>query len=369
MLDKINLALLDKDKDYLNSFVEYVASTKSQKLQVIAFTEYKYLLNYLSEGQKQVDVLLVSRDFYKDVSSNCSGVIILLDDGKAEVCTRYKNIINKYQYGDKLTAEIMSIFSKNTVANYNFDFDEKKTKIIGVYSPAGGTGTTTVAVGASIQLAWEGKDVFYLNLENMPSTPLYFTGDQNDNLSTILYFIKSKAKNLTIKLDGAKCVDPLYKIHYFLPPDSIYDFNEDVSKEIITLLRELKGTNQYDKIIVDMSCEINKNNLAVLKYCDEIILVLEQDKTSEIKLQCMLKELRLLSPKNNCEIIEKFHLVVNKYSADTMWDEGKLKISEKELLIKIPWVENLTTFKEGLCRLDMNSEFGKAIYQMLLNIK
>lgn len=369
-MSKINLLIIDKDNDYVNCLVDYLISFQATKFSVNSFTEEGFLLDYLQKCEKSPDIVLTSADFYDKVKENYQGLIILLEDGKAANVPSKGKTINKYQYGDRLVADIVKIYAEENTANYSLGIENlnpKKTKIIGIYSPAGGVGKTTIAVGASIQSAWEGKNVFYLNLENMSSTSLYFTGEQKGNLSSILYFLKNKNRNLSLQIEGAKCVDPQYNICYFQPPDSILDFNEDISEELSRLLWELKSTNQYNRIFIDMSSEINKNNLAVFRACDDIILVAQQNMASTVKIKCMLKELQLLMARENWGIMEKLKPVINKYALGNAIDVDQITFDGKENIIKIPFVEGLTLPQGEVYRLDLNSSFGKAIHELLLN--
>ncbi|MDD2211921.1 MAG: hypothetical protein PHV56_02985 [Clostridia bacterium] len=367
-MGKLKIIIVDRDEEYVNCLLDYLMSEQAHKFLVSSFTEEAALDKFLAEEEKSVDLVLTSGEFYEKLLSEFQGLIILLAEGKRTFSQTKGKAINKYQYGDKLVAEILQIFAEEVSVNYPINHDTQKTRIIGIYSPIGGVGKTTIAVGASIQAAWEGKSVFYLNLENTSSLPLYFTGEQEKNLSHLLYFLKGKRKNLSWQIEGAKCVDPFYKIHYFLPPDSIFDFNEDIAEELGILLRELKATKQYDRIFVDFSSAINKNNLAVLQACDDLFLVAQANRTSAVKISCLRKELHLLlAPEAEDALIEKFNLVLNKNLPDIAGEEPEISINEKGIVARIPWVEGLTSLQGRVYRLDLNSSFGKAIYQLLSN--
>ncbi|MGI6588678.1 MAG: hypothetical protein ACOX2N_07925 [Peptococcia bacterium] len=366
-MSRLKLMLVDRDIEYVNCLLNYLMSEQAEKFWVNSFTEESALDKFLAE-EKTVDLVLTSSEFYEMLISKVQGLIILLDEDKETFKGNKCRMVEKYQYGDRLTTEIIKIYAEE-VSEVSISCSRnrigQKTKIIGIYSPIGGVGTTTVAVGASIQSAWEGKNVFYLNLENTSSIPLYFTGQQGKNFAHVLYFLKEKRENLAWQIESAKCVDPTYKIHYFQSPDSIFDFNEDLSEELSLLLRELKFTKQYERIFVDLSSEINKNNLAVLRACDDLILVAQANMTSLVKIKCLCKELRLLSEEE--DIVERFNLVLNKDVPGAVREVEEISINQKGVVARIPWVENLTSLQGSVYRLDFNSSFGQAIYQLLLS--
>ena len=321
-MGKLNLVIIDRDADYVNCLLDYLMAEQAHKFIVSAYTEETALVRFLAEesAKAKYDIFLVSEEFYEQVMHKVKGMVILLAAQEVNFNPKNKDrVIYKYQYGDKLVEEILEKFAEECSVGDTFNpiyisnVSQQKNRIIGIYSPIGGVGKTTIAVGACIQSAWEGKSVFYLNLENIATTPLYFQGEQEKNLSNVLYFLKSKSANLSLQIESVKCVDPLYKVHYFQPPDSIYDFTEDVSHELCHLLQELKTTMQYERIFIDFSSAINKNNLAVLRNCDVLLLVAEENPTSVVKIKNMLKELHLLlSKEEKAELINKFNLVLNK---------------------------------------------------------
>ena len=380
-MKKINLVIADEDSDYVGCLVDYLMFYHAQKFLVTSFTEEARLREYLEDRASQPEILLVGGTFYEklgDLLQAKHSLIIFLTSEKMkseknETGQARGRSINKYQYGDKIVTEVLQIFAEETSLSYAFSPACQKSKIIGVYSPIGGVGKTTLAVGASIQSAWEGKSCFYLNLENMASTSLYFIGEQEENISSILYFLKNNRRNLSLHLEKAKCVDPVYKIAYYHPPDSILDFNEDLTEELNILLKELRATSQYERIFVDMSSEINRNNLAVLRACDELILVAEQNMSAVTKIKGMFKELRLLGSREGWDISDKFQLVFNKERAiEPLLEEAiiinyedELRPYSKDVLARIPMVDDLTMLQDRVYKLDMNTGFGKAIHELL----
>jgi len=374
-MNKIALVIADEDKDYVSCLVDYIMCAHSAKFAVTSFTETASLLAHLEEGSNPPGIVLAGGKFIpllEQIAPGKRGLVIVLC-GEGQIGDR--RAINKFQFGEKIVSEMLRIFAEEASLEYSFrqTLTHQKTKIMAVFSPVGGVGKTTIAVGASVQTAWEGKNCFYLNLENMASTPLYFTGEQEENFSGILYYLKNNSKNLSLHLETAKCIDPVTKIAYYQPPDNIIDFKEDIAAELRLLLQGLKATGQYERIFVDMSSEINKNNLAVLQACDQIVLVAEQNMSSLLKIQKLFQDLRLLATRQGWDISEKFNLVLNKVRrGDDIPDELEMQYVEEQyglygkgVMGRIPLVKGLTLFQEGLYRLDLNTEFGKVIYRLL----
>jgi cellulose biosynthesis protein BcsQ len=122
----------------------------------------------------------------------------------------------------------------------------------------------------------------------------------------------------------------------------------------------------YDGIFIDMSSEMNKNNFTVLSACDEIILLCQQDKKSKVKLECMLKQLQLMTTRCGFDITDKFSLVINKYAPNGNAEVEEISVCGKEVIIKIPVIAGLTNIQGEIYKLDMNSDFAKQIHQLLM---
>lgn len=389
-MSKIELLIADDDQDYVHCLVEYIMCEHAARFTVTSFTEAAAFFRFLEEGIKPPDVLLAGIPFaplVEKVPPEKRGLVLVLSGEKqaesAGVAGNdlggFGRQIYKYQYGEKIISQVLRLLAEESADSaavareYSFRDERRATKVVGFFSPVGGAGKTTLAVGASIQTAWEGKNCFYLNLENMASTSLYFAGEQEENLSGVLYYLKNKAPHLSLQLEKAKCLDPATKIAYYQPPDSILDFKEDISAELKALLQELRASGQYERIYVDLSAEINKNNLTVLRACDRIVLPVEQNMTSLLKLRKLYRELQLLTSREGWDITEKILVVLNKYKRPDQEEkeaeyhdmEEEFRLLGKGGLLKIPLVNDLTLCQEGRYRLDLNSDFGKALYEVL----
>ncbi|WP_460997254.1 hypothetical protein, partial [Staphylococcus aureus] len=102
-----------------------------------------------------------------------------------------------------------------------------------------------------------------------------------------------------MKIEGAGCIDPKYRVHYFPPPDSVMEMEEILPDELQRLVRQIKAMRQYDIVFVDMSSCFNSRNIALLEACDEILFVIAQDSLSNTKAKSFINELDILSQKNN----------------------------------------------------------------------
>lgn len=365
-MPKLHLIIADNDEAYVESIINYIINNYSQRFQVSSFTKEEYLLNYLSDNKRNVDILLICPEWYTDsIPKEKIYTPIILSGGMVINEIMDCEIVNKYQRGDKLVSSIMNCYAEKNPNKYFIEDRDKKTKVIAVYSPIGGVGKTSIATGSSMNSAENGKSVFYLNLENIQSTPSFFYCESSQNLSNMLYYIKERKKNNTLKIEGIKCVDSGYNIHYFTPPDSVIDLNETSSDDIQYLIHQLKITNNYDVIFIDMSSNIDERNISILRASDRVILVLSQDDVSITKINSFMHELEILSKRNNLDISEKITIVLNKYKQNRNSEIEELDLNGKSIEVKIPIVNEPISFYRDSFRKEMKIEFNDAIEELL----
>ena len=201
---KLNLIIADYDENYIRGLSEYINSNHSVSFAVNCFTKADSFIRYLKE-EPSADILVVSPDFY-DISTPLSQVNLKVLLSPGALSREYPDfkVISKYSTGEKLLGEVLHLYSKSNPKEIRTPSYSKSTVIIGVYSPAGGTGKTTIATALSRQIAELGMESFYLNLESIQSTGVFFNLFGTRNLSYVFYYIKEKSTNLSFKMDGIK---------------------------------------------------------------------------------------------------------------------------------------------------------------------
>lgn len=369
-MSKIHLIIADRDEAYVDGIANYIVNNYSHRFQVSSFTEKEYLLNYLSSNKKEVDILLICHEWYIDsISKDEIGTTIILSGGMLTNEVIDCEVINKYQRGDKLVSSILNCFAEVNPNKYYISDKDKKTKVIAVYSPIGGAGKTSIAVGCSIKSAEDGKSVFYLNLENIQSTSYFFDCENSQSISNILYYIKEKKKNITLKIEGIRCIDPQYDIHYFSPPDSYIDLDEMSVDEMQYLLDKLKMSKDYDEIFIDMSSTLDEKNVSVLNASDQIILVLGQDDVAMTKINSFMNELNVFSKRNCLDISDKMIVVLNKCTQNRITKIEEIELDGKSIAVKIPAIHEPINIYGNNYRKEIKTGFMSAIAEILRKIE
>lgn len=335
-MGRMSVIIADNDIEYLANFEKFLLVNYPQRFELFTFSSVDKLTDFLIHTQG-IDILIISSRIYrKGMNTAKAELSLLLSEDrhtgapKAGMltlkCERQPaeggrqsaelpdapETIYKYQHMDKLVADIIRFYSEKSLKNVSIT-GQGSTRVVGVCSPSGGTGSSSIAAGCSILCAGRGERSFYLNMEAIPSTDLFFNGDCARTFSNVIFHLKGKGDNLQLKLEGAKCVDTKSGVHYFKPPENILELNELTDPEIGCLVGGLKSSAVYDYIFIDMSSGLNSFNTEILKLADVILLVIDQDSRTLIKLEKFRAGLNLLEHKSGIGIVNRIIPILNRF--------------------------------------------------------
>jgi len=306
---------------------------------LFSFFSADKLSDFLNHAQS-VDILLINKRIYDSRMNTAKAKLVLLLSENNPAGTQSNTVsdsfetVYMYQHMDKLVSEIIRLFSDKSLRNVSFS-GHGNTRIIGVLSPSGGTGSSSIAAGCSILCAGKGIKSFYLNMEAIPSTDLFFSGDCSQTFSNVIYYLKGKCGNLQLRLEGAKCVDSGSGVHYFKPPENIRELSELTDREAATLVSELKKSAYYGYIFIDLSAELNTVNSAILQLADAILLVIAPDPRTMMKLTKLKAGLDLLERNGGTGLTDRIFPVLNRADAKNGYFNHHIPFLEDRPLAQI----------------------------------
>lgn len=308
-MGRLSLVIADYDAEYLQNFEKYLITYQPKRFELTAFSAVDPLNDYLGELHK-IDILLVSSKMYKEIIKTGNPEIVLILSDNESVAQAGPEAVNKYQHMDRLISEVIRLYTIRSKKDCPISGNEG-TRIISVVSPAGGTGKSSIAAGCSILCAGRGMRPFYLNLEDIPSTGMFFHGDSKQSFSNVIYQLKGNSPNLWLKLEAARCIDSRTGVHFFKPAENILDMNELSEQEISRLLFEFRKSSAYSAVFIDLSSGLNERISTVLKYSDVILLVLTQDFRLENNIEKFSKGLGLFEQRLSANLTSKILPVMN----------------------------------------------------------
>jgi cellulose biosynthesis protein BcsQ len=316
-----------------------------------------------------VDILLISPDILTDsLPKEKFRCIMLLSTGRVDEKLNKYAAIDKYQTGEAVVGTILGIYSEQSTDTLTLPGEDKKTRVIGIYSPQGGSGKTSISLGCAIQCTDRGQKIFYLNLENIHSTQLFLESKSEKNLSHIFYYLKENISNLDMKIESVKQVDRETRIHFFLPPESALEYEELTIEDFQRLINHLRQMAVYDAVFVDMSSAFDSRNIAILEACDQVLVVLAHEAAALVKAERLSKEIDIAFRKFGIDLREKLFFVLNKYNPEVELDIDNISWVEKKAAVRIPLEPSLLVCDEGKCIINQNNDFGEGISVVLKKI-
>ncbi len=308
-MGRLSIVIADYDAEYVQNLEKYLITNHPKRFEISSFSAVEPLNAFLGELHK-TDILLVNGQMYKEVIKTESWEIVLILSENEEMIQDGIEAVYKYQHIDKVVSEVIRFYTLRSKNDCPISGNEG-THIISVVSPAGGTGKSTIAAGCSIMSAGRGLRPFYLNLEDIPSTEVFFHGDSKQSFSNVIYQLKGSSGSIWLKLEAARCIDNRTGVHFFRPPESILEMNELNEEDISRLILEFKKSSAYNAVFIDLPSGLNERNSSVLKYSDTILLVLSQDVRLQNNTDKFYKALELFEQRLRTDVRDRVVPILN----------------------------------------------------------
>lgn len=310
---KINIVIADTDELYLNHLTNYLIE-HINKFEVFAFTSKESLVRYITDGTNKIDIIAFTEDLMHDAIQNANVPSkILLSDGSYTELSDY-DCVNKYQKAEKFVNDILLIYAEKTGHVEVVSMGDKDTKILGFFSPVGGAGKTSLALGTACALAQSGKRVFYLNAEKINSTTDVLNASTSGSLSDLYLSLKTKGANVGLRIVANKYTDS-NGVTYINPAESSLEINELTSDDFVRLIKEFEKLGDFDVVIIDFESEFDKEKAKILTAVDRVFMPYTAEYSSVAKMKLFYKELGMYDEYK--ELLEKIYPVLNKANAQS----------------------------------------------------
>lgn len=319
-MGKLSLAIVDMDENYLKRLGNYLIVHYSGRFNIHLFSSPEKLGAFLNSNTKRPDILLYSQSFPKEVLlPGKVHTMIRLSENSTYDRIEDADTIPKYRHAERFVQDILHIYSRS---NPNVFMPDRKTgaKINTVHSSSGGAGKTSVAAGLSMLAARRNIKTLYLNFECTPSTAFYFKGSSERTFSDIIYYLKEKGNNLAVKLEGGCCSDPASGVHYFLPPESAFEFEELADEDIDLFLGTIRSLSLFDIVFIDLPSGLSRRNNFILKASDKIINVCTLGAFSRYRDGVMERDPAVTDADGKNDFSSRIFHILNKYTENMNCD-------------------------------------------------
>lgn len=285
---KINLLIADSDSVYLERVSKYIQEKHTQ-FELYSFSSAEYLDEYLKAPNVKVDILLCSDDLFSPTVQGADAAVkAVLSDGTYDAYTEYEHI-NKYQKAENIITAIQIKYAEITGRTDSLAGKPKDSRVVGVYSPVGGSGKTTLAVAVGKALAEQNRKVLYLNYECICSTADFFMTN-NSGMSEVYLAAMSSNTNAGLKVIANKVNDSVTGVDFVGCAESMLEFNELSADNLANIIKQTDELNEFDYIIVDFDSTLSADKFKLLSICDKIIMPFTLSPLSVTKMNCLMKE-------------------------------------------------------------------------------
>lgn len=321
---KKSIVFVSFDEEYIST-IEYKFAKLVEEKASVEFITNQSIFSKLMRMPKRIDVLIVPYGViieHPEVFSKTR--IYYLTDNEAG--DNDENLIYKFysvkSIVEKIDSELIGDISSG---------DIKGTRVVGVFSAAGGTGNTLTSLSLAEKLWQKGKRVMYIS--TTPHQDFSYYIKSSEVLGTAFsYQCSINMKNaLKIIQNEIKTED-----FDFLPPFKNLPVSYQMKFSMYTqIIDYIKTRNIYDYIVVELSPDLQPEKLVFLKECDRTVIVTTQDKVAVGKLEAFLGH--MLDFNHNMVIL------CNRYKHNQ-----KDLLSEGEILRKYEFSEFIEEYGDAL---------------------
>lgn len=308
---KIKLAILDRDERYLSRLEKAFGGKYEDKFEIYSFTDMNAALNALDPSR--IEVLLSSDSFEIDTEKlpkRCGFAYLV--DAQDVITFRDERAICKFQRADLLYKQILMVYSENA-ERMGFRMAGEGSRIILFTGAGGGVGASTMAAACALHFADQKKKVLYLNLEQFGTADLFFQGEGQFDMSDVIFALKSKKPNLSIKLEGSVRKDPR-DVYFYAASKIALDMMELDAEDVHNLLAALSRAD-YDYIIVDADFSLDKEMLKIYREAHAVVLVGNGTESSNTKTERALAALRTMEHNADMPLTKRISFLYNKVSS------------------------------------------------------
>lgn len=297
----ITMLIVGQDIRYIEKLSLIFLEGLGDEVDLEVITDMEYFRQYAAEPRK-IDVLIINEQcVIEDIKKQNIKLTVLLRMQENFVDTPDSLSIYKFSPLQEIYYKIIGRIN-NTFTQYNDNRNSIETNLIMVYSPIGGSGKTTIAMGLCSTLSELGKKVLYINAETIQSFQSFLDGKEcieNGFERKIAMHDENLLSNFkgAVATEGFDYVKPMKyaTVSYGIKPENYLYFIDKLSQ-----------IKLYEYIILDVPSVFDIFTSTLMERSDNVITVLNQDSQSVYKAERFLENI-------DYSDVNKFKFVCNRY--------------------------------------------------------
>lgn len=299
-MSKPTIILADTDENYISSLELKFIDTLDEHINLEIITDEKYFEEYFSTP-RTAEIVALSDELYTDAlrKHNIANLCVLVESTESSGTEDLElKTIYKYSSLKEIYNEIIGMSTDPELRGGNVSAE---TQVVMVYSPIGGSGKTSIAIGLSTCLA-ANKRVLYVDAEEINTFSVLLEGAET---MSSMFYSEFRPDNNQIYLN----MKPQIRTERFsyLPPFKGSLSSIGISIEsIIKFIECAKASKDYDYIVVDVDSTYSDDKAMLLSLADRVFMIAMQDRVSAHKMNMLLHNA-------NCTDAEKYIFICNHF--------------------------------------------------------
>lgn len=322
------LAVLDKDKEYLEQLVHYLKQKKNFNFIVVAYTDITPYLEY--EETNKVAILLYHNSYDELVIGCNAKQKIVLMETKA-FSEENKVGIYKYQSVEILMKEILRLYDGSQGINIR-EALSGDLHIVGIASITGEVSSNYVGAILAYEYG-KSKRTLFLSLDPFQSKKMLGIREESEGISDLIYYVKQKNNNLYLKISSL--INKIETFDYIIGLSHWNDLFELQEEEVKQIINAIRSHLNYEVLIVEMG-SMNHFSIALMEECDCIYQPIQkgeiyQEKDKEFRRQVILKKDEIFANTIKSVLVPG---IDNNITTNVIFKNEKMNEFAKELVIR-----------------------------------
>lgn len=306
------LAICDDQIVYSEFLIKQLLRVDEEVFHICKFSSFAQLKEFNKEHE--IQSVLLSECYEEEARTIKAKNYFILTEEKVKARIKVGDedgrrgivYIFRYQSVELIYEKLLEGIESQQVGDGEFEKEEVRAKLIGIYNPVHRNGQTTFARSLARYYGTSGRRVLYLNMEEYAGITEKDIGSEGD-LGEVLYYLKQDIKSINFRLaaftrkgDGYEFVQPMLISR---------ELCAVTKEEWIAFLEEITARSGYDIIILDLDSCID-GLLDILERCDIFYMPVRKDCKGHRKREQFEVNLMRLNRENICNMIVYKYLEV-----------------------------------------------------------
>ncbi len=278
------IVVVEPDRDYMGRLEMGLVKMFWKEAELELISELEYFDEYFAIPKK-IDLLVIDESMYTEQlrMHDIEKIFILTEEPGQEEESDGQDVFRLYKFSNlnALVNRIASAGRTNSVTQ------ERRTKVVTVISPAGGAGSTTVAMGICATMRDNLKSAFYINPQ-MYQDFHYYLRDRD----TLPMDLCMKMQEAGFEPDSkVKACFLKEGFTYFPPLGSSRESLGITVAAYLRLVENIVKAREFDYVVIDLGNELYGDCVKFLAMADRVLTVTRQDTYAAFKLRILKKSM------------------------------------------------------------------------------